>query len=159
MVGAAVLFCVFIFGRKNFSNNAPIRPAMLPVKIYYYSSELDKDAAGNVLCSRNGLVPLEKQMPATDTPIQDAIRLLISGSRSENEKNAGVETEFPLAGFALKSADLQNGVLTLEFDDPQNRTGGGACRAGIMWFQIEATAKQFEGVRQVRFVPETLFQP
>lgn len=40
-----------------------------------------------------------------------------------------------------------------------NKTNGGSCRAGILWFQIEATAKQFSEVKQVRFLPEELFQP
>ena len=29
----------------------------------------------------------------------------------------------------------------------------------ILWFQIEATAKQFSNVTSVRFMPEELFQP
>jgi len=37
--------------------------------------------------------------------------------------------------------------------------GGGACRTGILRAQIEATAEQFDGVNQVRFIDEELFQP
>ncbi|MFN3301828.1 MAG: hypothetical protein ACK413_02260 [Patescibacteria group bacterium] len=36
---------------------------------------------------------------------------------------------------------------------------GGACRVGILWFQIEETAKQFPGVEKVQFLPEEIFQP
>jgi hypothetical protein len=56
-------------------------------------------------------------------------------------------------------ANLKEGILTLEFADPQNKTGGGACRTGILRGQIETTAKQFDGVNEVRFIPEELFQP
>ena len=72
----------------------------------------------------------------------------------------GITTEFPLDGFKLKSVNLKNdGTLILEFDDPLNKTLGGACRVGILWFQIEATAKQFPQVKKVQFLPEELFQP
>jgi hypothetical protein len=54
---------------------------------------------------------------------------------------------------------LKNGVLTLEFEDAQNKAVGGACRVGVLWFQIEATAKQFPEVKEVRFLPKEIFQP
>jgi len=92
-------------------------------------------------------------------PIQDAIRLLLAGELTEEEQAQGIDTEYPLAGLLLKGASLKDGVLTLEFDDSQNRTVGGSCRVGILWFQIEATAKQFPEVQQVRFLPEEIFQP
>jgi hypothetical protein len=98
-------------------------------------------------------------MPITVTPIQDAIKLLLKGELTSAERAEGISTEYPLAGFELKSAGLTDGVLTLTFADPQGKTGGGSCRVGILWMQIEATAKQFPEVSSVRFSPEWLFQP
>ena len=129
-----------------FIKEKPVRKVM----IYYYNPENDKDETGNVKCSRDGLMAVEREIPITKTPIQDTINLLLKGEDS---------AEYPLEGFSLKSASLNNGVLTLEFEDPNSKTGGGSCRAGILWFQIEATAKQFAGVQSVRFLPEELFQP
>jgi len=129
------------------------------VNLYYYNPELDKDESGNILCSRQGLVAVERKILATQTPIQDTIKLLISGRLTNEEKTQGISTEYPLEGFSLKGASLKDGVLTLDFDDPNNKTVGGSCRVGILWFQIEETAKQFPGVQQVRFLPEELFQP
>ena len=117
------------------------------VKLYFYNQELDRDETGNILCSRNGLVPVERKIPITQTPIQDTIKLLLSSGLVD------------LEGVVLKGASFEDGLLTLEFDDPNNKTIGGACRVGILWFQIEATAKQFPEVRQVRFLPEDLFHP
>lgn len=131
---------------------------MRTVSLYYYSEAQDKDESGNVLCSKQGLIVLSRQIPVTTTPIQDAIRLLLKGELSDQERT-WVTTEFPLPGFTLKGATLKDGVLTLEFSDPQNRTTGGSCRVGILWAQIEATAKQFPEVQSVRFIPEDLFQP
>jgi len=129
------------------------------VKLYYYNPNLDKDSTGNILCSRNGLVAVEREIPITNTPIQETIRLLISGNLTSAEKAQGITTEYPLQELNLTAASLNSGVLTLTFDDPYNKTGGGSCRVGILWFQIEATAKQFPGVSSVRFMPEELFQP
>jgi hypothetical protein len=130
------------------------------INLFYYNPELDKDESGNIGCSRNGLVAVEKRILITQTPIQDAIKLLLSGNLTTKEKAQGISTEYPLPGFSLDSANLdKNGVLTLEFDDSQNKTVGGSCRVGILWFQIEATAKQFDEVKEVKFLPEDIFQP
>lgn len=129
------------------------------INLYYYNYEKDKDKSGNVACSRNGLVAVQRDIPLTQTPIQDAVRLLLEGELTEEERIQGIDTEYPLPEFSLKGASLKDGVLTLEFSDPQNKTTGGSCRVGILWFQVEATAKQFSGVEQVRFMPEDLFQP
>ena len=129
------------------------------VKLYYYNPEQDKDESGNIQCSRDGLVAVEREIPVTKTPIQETIKLLIAGQLTDTEKSQGITTEYPLEGFSLKGTSLKDGVLTLEFEDPNYKTGGGSCRVGILWFQIEATAKQFSEVQQVRFLPEELFQP
>lgn len=129
------------------------------VKLYYYNPELDKDELGNTACSRNGLMAVERKIPITKTPIQDTIKLLLSGELTNKERAQGIDTEYPLDGFLLKEASLKNGVLTLRFDDPLNKSVGGSCRVGILWFQIEATAKQFPEVKEVHFLPEEIFQP
>jgi hypothetical protein len=134
-------------------------PKTRTIKLFYYNPELDRDESGNTACSRLGLAAVERKIPITQTPIQDTIKLLLSGGLTDEERAQGVTTEYPLEGFSLKSASLKNGVLTLEFDDPNNKTVGGSCRAGILWFQIEATAKQFPEIRRVLFLPEEIFQP
>ena len=134
-------------------------PSKQTVKLYYYNPDNDKDSSGNIMCSRQGLVSVERQISYTATPIQDTIRLLLQGNLTTLELASGITTEFPLQGVELVGASLKNSILTLEFKDPQNKTGGGSCRVGILWFQIEAVAKQFPGVESVRFIPEELFQP
>ena len=129
------------------------------VSLYYYNPDLDMDEAGNLLCSQKGLVAVERTIPVTETPIEDTLLLLLEGELTETERSAGVTTEYPLAGFELLSSFSQNGNLTLTFNDPQNQTSGGSCRAGILWSQIEATVMQFAEVESVRFLPEELFQP
>jgi len=132
------------------------------VLLYYYNSEQDKDEEGNIKCSRDGLVPIEREIPLTKTPIQDTINLLLKGKENltQEEINRGISTEYPLAGFSLTEVNLkENGTLVLKFQDSLNKTSGGSCRVGILWFQIEETAKQFSDVKEVQFLPEELFQP
>ena len=138
---------VFIAGFLIWDSREKKETVGRSIKLYYYDQWLDKDEFGNIACSRKGLVPVERIIPITKTPIQDTIKLLLSSGLAD------------LEGVLLKGASLKDGVLTLEFDDPNNKTVGGACRVGILWFQIEATAKQFTEVKEVLFLTEELFQP
>ncbi len=129
------------------------------ISLYYYDPSLDEDANGNILCSKNGLVSVKRTVPINQTPIQDAIRLLIRGEITAEERARGITTEYPLDGFELTGASFENSALTLGFKDPNNKTSGGSCRASILWLQISETALQFPQVSSVRFIPEYLFQP
>ncbi len=129
------------------------------IDLHYYDPERDQDSAGNMLCSDAGLVAVQREIPVSRTPIQDAISLLIKGEISGDEAARGITTEFPLEGVELVGANLRDGVLTLEFADPLHMTSGGSCRTAILWHQIRATSIQFDAVDEVRFIPEELFQP
>lgn len=133
--------------------------AQRTVSLYYYNEDLDKDEDGNIMCSQEGIVAVERIIPVTQTPIQDTIRLLIKGELTPAERAQGISTEYPLDGFALNGASLADGDLTLAFEDPNSETTGGSCRVGILWLQIKETAEQFAEVDEAQFQPETLFQP
>ncbi|MCU0653511.1 MAG: GerMN domain-containing protein [Candidatus Pacebacteria bacterium] len=158
IASAVIAISLYVFYLRN-ENKLPEGGQVREISLYYYNPARDLDDMGNIACGREGLVAVPREIPVTQTPIQDAIRLLLAGRTTDKEREAGITTEFPLAGVKMKGANLKDGVLTLEFADPQNKTSGGACRAGILWFQIEATAKQFPEVKEVRFIPETIFQP
>lgn len=128
------------------------------VSLYFYDSNKDKDASGNILCSRQGLVEVKRTIPNTVTPLKDSINLLLAGPTAQ-EKSRGITSEFPLQGVKLTNAEIKNGTATLTFEDPNFKTSGGSCRAGVLWFQIEKTALQFPSVKEVKFMPEELFQP
>ncbi len=138
--------------------NADVVPQKA-IQLYYYDAQKDTDSEGNIMCSENGLVAVERNIPVTQTPIQDTINLLLSGYLNTQEQVQGITTEYPLDGFELVGASISEGLLTLEFADPENQTSGGSCRAGILWMQIKETAEQFEEVDEAIFQPEYLFQP
>ena len=143
----------------------PVQFELIPTQkilLYYYNPEKDKDETGNIKCSKDGLIAIEREIPITQTPIKDTLNLLLKGKQNltQEDIDKGITTEYPLEGFKLKSVNLKSdGTLILEFEDPFNKTIGGSCRVGILWSQIEATAKQFPEVKQVKFLPEELFQP
>ena len=134
-------------------------PEMRRLKLYYYDPSKDRDLQGNILCSAKGLVAVERELPLSETPIKDAIELLIQGQISDQEKAEGLTTEYPLKGFEFKGAALNNGALKLSFTDPKFQSSGGACRSAVLWAQIDKTARQFGGVSSVSFSPEDIFQP
>lgn len=134
----------------------------MSVLLYYYRPEQDKDESGNILCSKKGLVAIERFIPKTQTPIKDTLLLFLKGKENLNSKeiDQGITTEFPLKGLKLVDLNLkEDGTLIVKFDDPFNQTSGGSCRVNILWSQIEATLKQFPQVKNVKFLPEELFQP
>lgn len=132
------------------------------VSLFYYDPDLDLDANGNIQCSADGLAPVQRQVAgglSGERLIEETIRQLMAGELTAEERAQGLTTEYPLEGVTLDDVGLQEGILTLTFSDPNNLTSGGACRASIIWLQIEQTALQFDGVDEVRFEPADLFQP
>lgn len=127
----------------------------MKVKLFYYNSKLDQD----MTCGEDFILPVEREILVTGSPIKDTIELLIKGYLTEEEKAEGYDPQFPNPDFKLLRADLENGVLTLEFSEVPGFTDGGACRMNILTKEIIQTAKQFPGVKEVVLKPDTLFQP
>lgn len=139
------------------ASEAPAKEGMA-VELYYYNPVLDQ-GPGGAECTSKGMFAVERTIPKTQTPLKDTIELLLSGDQIEAERAQGLATEFPLDGVTLESVVITDGVATLTFNDPQNKTSGGSCRVSVLTAQIEATAKQFPSVTSVRILPEELFQP
>ncbi|MBX4189345.1 GerMN domain-containing protein [Candidatus Parcubacteria bacterium] len=158
LLGILVVVGVFALGRK-YSVPAPASmPERTSVTLYYYNPMLDQ-GPGGVECSEKGLVSVARTIPKTATVLQDSIALLLEGRLTEEERAQGITTEFPLSGVSLVSASIVDGIATLTFVDPEHQTSGGSCRVTILRAEIEATAKQFPSVQNVRFKPDDLFQP
>lgn len=155
---AACIIVAIVMIAQQRERATEIPSASTSITLYYYNPAIDQ-GPGGAQCSRQGLVAVDRVIPKTDTPLNDAITLLLKGELTVEEKARGITTEFPLSGVRLTETSIFNGLATLTFEDPENKTGGGACRASILWYQIEATAKQFPMIESVRFLPEELFQP
>jgi len=148
-------------GQKTVAKKPQLKYSSLPtanktrIKLYYYNKLKDQDKS----FAPKYVLPVERQIAKTKTPIQDTIKLLIQGKLTWQEKSAGFASEFPNSDFSLKSVKLKKDVLYLEFTEVPGFTTGGAGRVGLLAAQIEKTAKQFPQVKVVVFEPETLFQP
>jgi len=134
-------------------------PVERTVSLFFYDPTRDQDAQGNIMCTDKGLIPVSRTI-TTITPIEDTVRLLLSGNLTVEERAEGITTEYPLSGVSLTSVTLgEDGELRVALNDPEGRTGGGSCRVAVLAAQIRATALQFPEVRKVTFEPEDLFQP
>jgi hypothetical protein len=127
------------------------------VEVYLYDAAKDTDADGNIRCSSEGLVAVERTVPRAG--VAAALRELLQGTRTDAERDAGLTTEFPLSGVTLERVEIIGGIATLTFADPMHATSGGACRASILRAQMEATVLQFPEVGEVRILPDDVFQP
>jgi len=125
------------------------------IKLYYYNSNYDPKFD----CLSDAVLPVEREILITNTPIQDTINLLIKGEITEQEKLAGFFSEFPNPEFKLLGASLEDKTLTLSFTEVPSFTTGGSCRTNLLAAQIIKTAEQFEEVEKVKFGSIELFQP
>jgi spore germination protein GerM len=125
------------------------------VQLYYYNPEYDQTQG----CDTNAVLPVSRKITYTDKLIDASIGQLLKGELRDSERAVGFTTEFPKPGFELKSSSLNNGLLSLEFTEVPGFTSGGSCRIRILTDQITKTAKQFPEVKEVKFLPEEIFQP
>lgn len=125
------------------------------VQLFYYNKTLDPKTD----CLSEAVVPVNREILITKTPIQDTIRLLIEGKLTTKEKADGFSTEFPHPEFKLLGANLKDRTLTLDFPEVPSFTTGGSCRVGLLHTEIEKTAKQFPEVKGVRYTKDSIFQP
>lgn len=67
---------------------------------------------------------------------------------TEAEKKAGFQTSIPSATM-LVGMDVRDGVARLQFTKALDEGVAGSCMVGMIRSQIEQTARQFSGVRDV----------
>jgi hypothetical protein len=135
-----------------------VQAGTLPVKLYYQNTR-KAELAGDA-CGAESLSPVIRNIPDTKSPIHDTISKLITGIITDEERQHGFTTTFPLPEFRLATSTLApNGLLTLEFTKAAGFTIGDTCRAKLLAAQIELTAKQFKSVKFVALEPIELFQP
>lgn len=124
--------------------------------LYYYDSSRDVDKNGEVRCSAEGLVPVERII-MDDNPVHASIRALMLGELTAAEREAGITTEYPLDGIRFSGTQRRGDTITVSFENPFQNTVSGSCRARILRAQLEETLKQFDGISEVRLEPQDIF--
>ena len=126
------------------------------INLYCYNSRLDEAEDGTVLCGKDGLVPLEREVPLQSS-ILGALQLLLEGDLTHDEKSRNLTLEFPLKNFSLKEFSLQDGALAVLFDVGEE-VNLDSCHKGILKMQIESLVRQFPEVKEVKLLPESFFR-
>lgn len=92
------------------------------------------------------VLPRIVDIGTTKTPIRDTLNLIWM-------------FQDPMSGLTIKSVNLKGSTLYVEIPEVPGTTSGGACQQGINRLMLEKTALQFPQVKQVKFIPDNLFQP
>ena len=60
-------------------------PETRTITLYYYNPEKDRDADGNIQCTAQGLVAVERSIASTQTPLKESVELLLEGALTPAE--------------------------------------------------------------------------
>lgn len=95
---------------------------------------------------------VSRQLPKSDSPLSDAVKALLAGPTAD-EKTRNCMTLIP-AGTKLLSANVKNGIATLNFSEEfeYNSVGVEGYMGQLM--QIVYTATSFSTVNSVQFIIE-----
>lgn len=135
-----------------------------PLKVKLYCKNRRKDPS---LEHYEADAYIERVIPASNFPLLDTLKLLLSTSLTDLERASGLESESEGGSktkeherFQLTDARIEGRSAILVFEDPDFFTSGGSAWASIMKSQFVETALQFQEVLSVEFVgPDHLFQP
>lgn len=128
------------------------------IKLYYYDYEKDK-------CNdyAKGIVPVERKVADSDdieTIIKDTLNLWLQGELTAEENDSGLSREIS-SDDDVKVTDAtidEKGILTLTFSDPQRKTSGGSCHAGVLYAELEAIVWQFTEIKSFSVLPLGIFE-
>lgn len=130
------------------------------VSLFYFNQIEDSKLPIWQQINVNSILPVKRMISNSKNIIRDSINLLLAGTLSQVELSNWFTSEFPNKAFKLLNMDLgDDGVLTLTFTEVPGFTSGWSARMAIMANSIAKTAKQFPQVKEVKFMPEELFQP
>lgn len=118
------------------------KPPPDTVYLFLYNPEEDKKICDCVACQV--VLPEPVKIAHTETPIKDTLNLLAKKMHPD---------------FYVKSLNLKNNILTIEFPVIDSFTSGGSCIQGINLLQVVKTAKQFPEVKFGKVIPDEIFQP
>lgn len=130
------------------------------VSLFYFNNKEDAKLPVEQQINVNSIQPVKRMISNSKNIIRDTINLLLAGNLSQIESDNWFTSEFPNKSFKLINMDLgDDGILRLTFTEVPWFTSGWSARMAIMANSIIKTVKQFPQVKEVKFLPEELFQP
>ncbi|MEK7653201.1 MAG: DUF333 domain-containing protein [Patescibacteria group bacterium] len=112
------------------------------LKIYFNNTKLDPA----MTC--NKVFPVDRVVAKTETPAKAALELLLAGELTQDEAQAGYETNIN-PGVKLQKVTIVSGTAKADFDEQLEYQVGGSCRVAAISAQIIQTLKQFSTVKKV----------
>lgn len=117
------------------------------VKVFYIAPN-DNGQNGKLVGCGDSVVSVNKEIPATTTPLYVAMALLL-GDKKKDYGESGLYNSLYQSDLRIKSIDMKDDVATI------NLTGsialGGVCDNPRFGAQLEETAMQFSAVKEVNF--------
>lgn len=130
------------------------------VKLFYFNKTEDDKLPVEQQINSASVLSVERVISWSKNIIEDTINALLEWNLTTEERSKWFTTEFPNQDFRLISSDLKSDwTLELTFNEVMGFTSWWSARVFILRSAIEKTAKQFPGVKYVKILPETLFQP
>lgn len=125
------------------------------VKVFFSNNKLDPE----ISCDK--VFPVERIIPKTQTPAEQALKLLLAGPTDKDVEN-GFSTSINM-DVKINSLNIENGIAKADFDDQLENGVGGSCRVAAIRAQIAETLKQFptvnDAVISVNGRTEDILQP
>lgn len=119
-------------------------PPTLEVKVFLVALD-DKGKRGRRIGCDDSLVPVNRNVAATGTPLKATVEELLSIPR---EYEGGLGNYWAGESLRVQSAVISGGVATIRISG--TLPVAGVCDEPRIEEQIKATARQFRGVRSVR---------
>lgn len=141
---ALAAICAAAVGPSDAS--ALTRQGELDVKVFLVAAG-DNGAHGKRIGCDDSLVPVTRHVRADGAPIAAAVRALLAES-GEMAGTLELTNFWVGTDLALESATIEDGTATIRILGQIDVTG--ACDGPRIKEQVEATARQFPGVAQVR---------
>jgi spore germination protein GerM len=111
------------------------------VKVFFNNNKMDPEF------SCNKVFPVERTVLKTDEPEREALVELLSGP-AQSETMEGFFTSIN-SGVKIKNITINNGTISVEFDERLERGVGGSCWVSAIRAQITQTLKQFSNINNV----------
>jgi hypothetical protein len=124
------------------SIEVPINFSLPPTGTVYLFDQFTGNSQVDASCQV--VLPRAFNLGLSKTPIKDTLSLLAKSMHPD---------------FYIKSLNLKNGLLTIEFPNVPGFTTGGSCAQNVNRLKVEKTALQFPEVKEIKIIPDSIFQP
>ncbi|MDP2860162.1 MAG: hypothetical protein Q8N98_00410 [bacterium] len=130
----------------------------IKVELFYFNSKNKQ----RYVCNKEAIGSVIRSISSVDnTPIRDTLKLFLEGDLTQGERESGFKSPYlSTIGDYFRGVNLKEGVLTVDLEiDKSSLKYWDACEIELLPRQIEMVAKQFKGVKEVKYTDPKVFTP